>query len=665
MADRIRYEEGGIDLPLGAQSVVEVPTVLRARLTGLLFEANKNFLLPEGEQGMRRLNELFEQNRRPQLLISGHTDRVFTAEFNLTLSEERAAAIAAYLRDDVDVWLRRYDASVPEKKRWGVREDQFMLLALKLFGGPVSGEADDAYVAAVRQFQESKGLSADGKAGPQTRRALIEAYMKAPGTTLPPGAVLRTHGCGESHPEVPTDDGVEEPRNRRVEIFLFRGEIDPQPQAKCPPGGCAEYEKWKAAAGRTIDLSQPTEKPVVLAFGIEAAAAGDPNAVKAPSGKFVFNELHVEREDGDFTLAWQVRGDFKAPLTLRTGKKSFAVDAKNDEGGGVKTGSKSDLHPDTGGAIDATQIFTLEVRDADGKLQPGPLPTAQVHIHDTRFLDRKVFGIPDGAPVPQDKRVVYGMDQESASYKFEEIARKGNSHGHPIQFVFFELSGFDGNRKGAKTKDLLADLRKFMPDTVVGFYHFFGAANDPAVQAKVFLEEFQAATGGSSLVGFLPPVLDLEERPPNPKIPGATVSVAGPDFLKNALKWIGIVKQALTPKDVEPIIYTQTTSWDIYETRFRGSMKDLAHTAFSKSLLWITEAIPYRQRKMPEKVAFKDRKDGQSGLANGGWPHWTFWQFSVPVDNDHPGPPIPGVGGPVDHDVFFGTFDQLKKLVVK
>src|SRR5258708_7697482 len=132
MADRVRYEEGGIELPVGGQVVVEVSTVLRARLTGLLFEANKNFLLPEGEQGMRRLNQLFEQNRRPQLLITGHTDRVFTPEFNLTLSEERAAAIAAYLRDDVEVWFKRYDQGLPEKKRWGDREDQHMLLALKV-----------------------------------------------------------------------------------------------------------------------------------------------------------------------------------------------------------------------------------------------------------------------------------------------------------------------------------------------------------------------------------------------------------------------------------------------------------------------------------------------------------------------------------------------------
>jgi len=42
---------------------------------------------------------------------------------------------------------------------------------------------------------------------------------------------------------------------QELAALVFDGKIDPPPQGKCPgPQGCPEYEKWKAAATKVIDL---------------------------------------------------------------------------------------------------------------------------------------------------------------------------------------------------------------------------------------------------------------------------------------------------------------------------------------------------------------------------------------------------------------------------
>lgn len=659
MPDRIRYKEGGIGLGVGQQFVVELSTVERARLLGLLFESNKSFLLPGAIPGMKRLVQLVEERRQPKVLITGHTDRVFTAPFNLTLSQERAASMAAFLRDDVEPWFKLYDKNIVEKKRWGDREDQHMLLSLGLFAGPVTGVVDDAQRAAISAFQASKGLDVDGKAGPNTRRALIEAYMQQPGTSLPAGTVLATHGCGESHPEVETDDGVEEPKNRRVEVFLFEGEIDPPPRPICPAGGCPEYPQWKAAAPRTLDLSQPPEKPLILGFGLRVAELGDVVAA-GPSPRFAFKEIDAEVDDGDFLIVWHIQGDFKRPLVL-TGPRGerFEVDAATPLQEGVRSGSKK-LSPG-GRPLETPLTFTLTARDLDGK-NPSSATTT-VTIHDTRWLDRKVFGLGPNDPVPADKRCVYGIDSEPATMDFAKLSTTGRTHGHPIEFVFFELTGFD-RFKNPRTAANFKSLRDSAPQMAFGLYHFFGT-EDPVVQADNFIDQFQALTGGKSLVGMLPPVLDLEPRHFNPDFPKSKLVIPGPEYLSNARIWLDRVKAALTPA-VEPFIYTNNQFWLEFRSRANKAGQTLSKTGFAKSGLWDTDGIPFGHKQMPEKLAAGqkiDLKRGIVGLADGGFDRWTFWQFKLNAakldGNDG------GVNGNVDLNVFFGNLSDLKQLVVK
>src|SRR5439155_6580534 len=99
-----------------------------------------------------------------------------------------------------DDWVAWFGKGKPARARWGTREVQLMLSALPPGGKPhyegyASGVTDDKTVAAVKAFQKSKGLKDDGKAGPDTRKALVEAYMNLEDTTLGQDIVPEAHGC--------------------------------------------------------------------------------------------------------------------------------------------------------------------------------------------------------------------------------------------------------------------------------------------------------------------------------------------------------------------------------------------------------------------------------------------------------------------------------------
>jgi len=236
--------------------------VYLGRMRGLHFETNKCFLLPAAVPGVRRIKQFHDAHPAGQVLVIGHTDRAGSEDYNLTVSEERAAAVAAFLTNDVAAWTAWYGSGKPAEKRWGVREDQYMLSTLGpdggLYTGPVTGSNTQATRDAVRRFQEwsnsSRGtsLAVDGAIGPATRDALVLAYMEQDGTTLPDDVTLTTHGCGEFHPEEQTADGVASATNRRVDVFLFEASVEPPP-VRCANPGCAEYEQWRAAVDEEID----------------------------------------------------------------------------------------------------------------------------------------------------------------------------------------------------------------------------------------------------------------------------------------------------------------------------------------------------------------------------------------------------------------------------
>ena len=222
--------------------------VICVRLIGMHFDTNKNFLLPDAMKGIQKLVDIYKEHPDSEILVVGHTDRFGQPSQNDPISLERADAVAAFLTDDVDAWLGRYEMSVVknENKLWGWVEDFHMLESLPDFSTKPKTQNT------VRWFQETRELKVDGSAGPETRRQLITEYMAHDKTTLPAGIEMVTHGCGENFPlddagEIDTDapDGEHDEQDRRVEIFVFDPPgIKPKPPRKNSKKGSKEYPEW-------------------------------------------------------------------------------------------------------------------------------------------------------------------------------------------------------------------------------------------------------------------------------------------------------------------------------------------------------------------------------------------------------------------------------------
>ena len=253
-----KYAAGGVKVSIGRSQDVQLPPrVLHGRATCMHFDTDKAFLLPPSVPGVRNIVAFFREHPASTMLVNGHTDLVGDAAYNVQLSNERAAAVTAYLLERVDDWLAWYSSSIPSK-RWSYTEDQHMLATvldgngLPYYAAEVTGSNDSTTQDAARRFQTDRSLPVDGQLGPETRRALIAQYMQLQGTSLPSGTPIVQHGCGKYHPVDATtaaDQG-----NRRVEIFLFDGGVDPAPQHPCPSPGCSQYARWVELASDTRDL---------------------------------------------------------------------------------------------------------------------------------------------------------------------------------------------------------------------------------------------------------------------------------------------------------------------------------------------------------------------------------------------------------------------------
>jgi outer membrane protein OmpA-like peptidoglycan-associated protein len=228
------------------------PRVILARLVGMFFDTDKTFLLPSAmhDGSIAGLKQLYADNPNSKLLVVGHADTAGTQAHNDVLSLDRADAIAAFLVDDVDGWLKWYGADVPYSKRWGAHEDHLMVAEMP--------DRDDLLAAddPIRRYQEVRGLAVDGIAGPQTRRSLIRDYMNLDGVSLPSDIDITTHGCGENFPADPTGDNTADLANRRVELFFFDGTlgIQPPPPGKNSKPASLEYPEWSGRASETIEF---------------------------------------------------------------------------------------------------------------------------------------------------------------------------------------------------------------------------------------------------------------------------------------------------------------------------------------------------------------------------------------------------------------------------
>ena len=248
------------------------------RLEDLRFDFDSSFVRPEAALEMTALATLRLAHAGAPLSVFGHADPVGEDDYNKTLSGRRALAVYGLLVRDVAGWEKLYSKPFGGDD-WGTRAIQLMVRALGFDPGHIDGKKGAHTKGAVTDYQTSKGLSADGDPGPDTRKALFADYMDliCKDASGQPFVLQKTdflnkgadadlkgdvQGCSEynllvvfstdedtklSKPENKVERDADNLPNRRVLVFLFPpgSKVDlahwPCPSAKDGPSQCKSH----------------------------------------------------------------------------------------------------------------------------------------------------------------------------------------------------------------------------------------------------------------------------------------------------------------------------------------------------------------------------------------------------------------------------------------
>ena len=238
--------------------VLTRPPIWRVRMVGMIFDADKCFLLPQALDGIRSIVAMHEAHPDAKVVIVGHEGGdELTGSVDLALG--RAKILAGYVTSKSDDWMPWFGADKSQRQRWGVREVQLMLSALTgpkgtpFYDGGSAGVMDAKTTDALKVFQQANGLPADGKAGADTRKALVTRYMALEDTSLAAGVEPVPHGCTGHEDDTLTQDGLQ-PDDRRLEVLFFDLDLKPPPSGDTSAAGSPEYPAWRARLVETVDF---------------------------------------------------------------------------------------------------------------------------------------------------------------------------------------------------------------------------------------------------------------------------------------------------------------------------------------------------------------------------------------------------------------------------
>ena len=107
----------------------------RVALYGIYFDFNKAELKPESDTTLEEIAKMLKQTPSRKVLVVGHTDNVGTFEFNMDLSQRRAAAVVAAL-----------------SSRFGITKSRLTPVGVS-FASPVAPNADESGRAKNRRVE--------------------------------------------------------------------------------------------------------------------------------------------------------------------------------------------------------------------------------------------------------------------------------------------------------------------------------------------------------------------------------------------------------------------------------------------------------------------------------------------------------------------------------
>ena len=153
-----------------------------ARLNDPAFAFDSSFVAPSFRGELGTLSGIVAANPGCPAAVFGHCDPAGSDALNKTLGDRRAIATYAVLTRQPDLWAYLHD-NPQVGDTWDLHMVQTMLASLPdatgtpYYAGTVNGQNSSQTIDAVKRFQGDSGLSADGDAGRDTRKALYGAYM--------------------------------------------------------------------------------------------------------------------------------------------------------------------------------------------------------------------------------------------------------------------------------------------------------------------------------------------------------------------------------------------------------------------------------------------------------------------------------------------------------
>lgn len=353
------------------------------------------------------------------LQIYGHADPKGSEHDNKVLSERRAEVGRALLVGDVDAF-----SAIAKEEAWGEEHVQAMLRTLGCDPGPIDGVVGGLTTAAIDLFQgryrkgdfhrherapapRTPQLVSDGKLGPATRAALLEAFVAAHSPHLPKEAVHPVHpahGC--SHFNLVSTDDVWS--NRRLSLVVHPKVPDHSENAPCTRGdehACAVVDEapFRCLWYREHVSERPTEAPRFY----------DPRWLALGQGKYLLSALTTVPE-GEACEIQVYEGpprwaDDVAALTSRVGPPLAAQSHL-----GVVHAvwhAPEDWLPSPEGEIEieGTPVFHV-LHPPSGAIRHAPWPAKGA----VRIL---IGGLDPSQPVPANRPEVYRLRAHSGLYE--------------------------------------------------------------------------------------------------------------------------------------------------------------------------------------------------------------------------------------------------------